>query len=164
MKCAFTALIGLIVISYTYAQTITHTWNASAVNMYGNYYSVAGAETPEAINTFYNNLKKQNGGADMSETDSAQSVLSYMIMMEYAAGISISFDAEGMVVYTGHILNRKELHSETGKYKIKGSTIQTNLKKSKKPDFEIIALSENELVLNGVLGSDKFAVKFVRAD
>lgn len=164
MKYAFTLISCLIVTITAYSQSITHTWKASAVEMYGTYYSIAGSETPEAISNFYNNLKKQNNGEGFSEADSAMSVLSYMIMIEYATGISLSLSADGNITYTAHLLNRKELHTETGTYKLKGSTIRTNLKTSKTPDFIIVSLSENELVLNGVLGTDKFPVKFVRVD
>lgn len=146
------------------SQSIAHSWTASAVNMYGTFYSIASAETPEAINTFYNNLKIQNNGEDFSEADSAMSVLSYLIMIEYATGISISLSADGKVSYTAHQLSRKELHTETGTYKLKGTTIHTNLKTSKKSQFDIVSLNENELVLNGILGTDKFTVKFVRVD
>ncbi len=112
MKYAFALITCLILSISAYSQSITHTWQANAVEMYGTYYSISGSETPEAISTFYTNLKKQNNGEGFSEADSAMSVLSYLIMLEYATGISISLSTDGKVIYTAHLLNRKELNSE----------------------------------------------------
>lgn len=163
MRFVIGAMCSLIAMC-VHSQTIEHKWKASSITMFDKFYDLKDADNVQAQMNFIEDMRQLNKLDTLSKGDSLAFLIGYNAMMKIGKDLNIEFTKKGKVTIEGDIKWGKEIYKEGGSYDIVKDRITTDLKDSKCTSMVIVSLTDTELVLGNMLGSDKILVKFVRSD